>query len=76
MYSPEQTRGAAMRTTTEPRRYQTNASLSQPPIKAAHRPVREYVTNLSWRASGSTPNRPTAPAHNHPQPQRAEHSSG
>ncbi len=35
----------------EPRRYQTNASLSQPPTKAAERPVREYVTNVSRRAS-------------------------
>ena len=34
----------------EPRRYQTNASLSQPPIKAAQRPVREYVTNVSRQA--------------------------
>jgi hypothetical protein len=34
----------------EPRRYQTNASLSQPPTKAGHRPVREYMTNVSWRA--------------------------
>jgi hypothetical protein len=33
----------------EPRRYQTNASLSQPPTKASRRPVREYVTNVSWR---------------------------
>jgi hypothetical protein len=39
----------------EPRRYQTNASLSQPPTKAAHRPVREYVTNVSWRANRMTP---------------------
>jgi hypothetical protein len=34
----------------EPRRYQTNASLSQPPTKAAQRPVREYVTNVSRQA--------------------------
>jgi hypothetical protein len=33
----------------EPRRYQTNVSLSQPPMKAADRPVREYVTNVTWR---------------------------
>jgi hypothetical protein len=39
----------------EPRRYQTNASLSQPPTKAARRPVREYVTNVSWRANRMTP---------------------
>ena len=35
----------------EPRRYQTNASLSQPPTTGADRPVREYVTNVSWRAN-------------------------
>jgi hypothetical protein len=40
---------------TEPRRYQTNASLSQPPTKASRRPVREYVTNVSWRANPMTP---------------------
>jgi hypothetical protein len=34
----------------EPRRYQTNVNLGQPPIKAAQRPVREYVTNVSWQA--------------------------
>lgn len=56
----------AMRTTTrnvnrklaetiEPRRYQTNASLSQPPTKASRRPVREYVTNVSWRVNRMTP---------------------
>jgi hypothetical protein len=39
----------------EPRRYQTNASLSQPPAKASQRPVREYVTNVSWRANRMTP---------------------
>jgi hypothetical protein len=33
----------------EPRRYQTNASLSQPPTRAADRPVREYTTNVSRR---------------------------
>jgi hypothetical protein len=32
----------------EPRRYQTNVSLSQPPTRAADRPVREYTTNVSW----------------------------
>ena len=32
--------------TIEPRRYQTNASLSQPPTRAADRPVRDYVTNV------------------------------
>ena len=41
--------------TIEPRRYQTNASLSQPPTKASRRPVREYVTNVSWRANRMTP---------------------
>jgi hypothetical protein len=35
----------------EPRRYQTNASLSQPPTTGADRPVREYVTNVRWRAN-------------------------
>jgi hypothetical protein len=35
----------------EPRRYQTNASLSQPPTTGADRPVRAYVTNVSWRAN-------------------------
>ena len=35
----------------EPRRYQTNASLSQPPTTGADRPVRDYVTNVSWRAN-------------------------
>ena len=35
---------------TEPHRYQTNASLNQPPTRAADRPVREYVTNVSWQA--------------------------
>ncbi|MBV8178086.1 MAG: hypothetical protein JO045_04640 [Mycobacterium sp.] len=34
----------------EPRRYQTNVNLGQPPIKAAQRPVREYVTNVNWQA--------------------------
>jgi hypothetical protein len=33
----------------EPRRYQTNASLNQPPTRAADRPVREYATNVSRR---------------------------
>jgi hypothetical protein len=41
--------------TIEPRRYQTNASLSQPPTKASRRPVREYVTNVSWRVNRMTP---------------------
>ena len=41
--------------TIEPRRYQTNASLSQPPAKASQRPVREYVTNVSWRTNRMTP---------------------
>jgi hypothetical protein len=35
----------------EPRRYQTNASLSQPPTTGAVRLVREYVTNVSWLAN-------------------------
>jgi hypothetical protein len=35
----------------EPRRYQTNVSLSQPPTKGANRPVRGYVTNVSWRVN-------------------------
>jgi hypothetical protein len=39
----------------EPRRYQTNASLNQPPTKASRRPVRDYVTNVSRRATGMTP---------------------
>jgi hypothetical protein len=30
----------------EPRRYQTNANLSQRPTRGADRPVREYVTNV------------------------------
>jgi hypothetical protein len=38
----------------ELRRYQTNASLNQPPTKASRRPVREYVTNISRRATGMT----------------------
>jgi hypothetical protein len=33
----------------EPRWYQTNASLNQPPKRAAARPVREYATNVSRR---------------------------
>ncbi len=33
----------------EPRRYQTNASLNQPPTRAGDRPVREYATNVSRR---------------------------
>jgi hypothetical protein len=35
----------------EPRWYQTNASLNQPPKTGASRPVREYVTNVSFRAN-------------------------
>ncbi|MBV9350222.1 MAG: hypothetical protein JOZ23_01610 [Mycobacterium sp.] len=35
----------------EPHWYQTNASLNQPPVRTANRPVREYVTNVSWRVS-------------------------
>jgi hypothetical protein len=35
----------------ELRWYQTNASLSQPPTTGFDRPVREYVTNVSWRAA-------------------------
>jgi hypothetical protein len=41
--------------TIEPRRYQTNASLSQPPAKGSQRPVREYVTNISRRANRMAP---------------------
>lgn len=33
----------------EARRYQTNVSLNQPPLRAADRPVREYATNVSMR---------------------------
>jgi hypothetical protein len=33
----------------EPRRYQTNASLNQPPTRSGDRPVREFVTNVSSR---------------------------
>ena len=40
---------------TEPRKYQTNASLGQPPTIASDRPVREYVTNVSRRARQVTP---------------------
>ena len=35
----------------EPRWYQTNASLNQPPTAGSGRPVREYVTNVSFRAN-------------------------
>ena len=35
----------------EPHWYQTNVSLNQPPTRAADRPVREYMTNVSWRVS-------------------------
>lgn len=56
----------------EPRWYQTNANLGQPPTTGADRPVREYVTNIRWRAvqgggaangrlSGSMQNRPATP---------------
>jgi hypothetical protein len=34
----------------EPHWYQTNVSLSQPPTTGADRPVRGFVTNVSWRA--------------------------
>jgi hypothetical protein len=34
----------------EPHWYQTNVSLSQPPKTGADRPVRGFVTNVSWRA--------------------------
>jgi hypothetical protein len=34
---------------TEARRYQTNASLNQPPTRDADRPVREYTTNVTRR---------------------------
>jgi hypothetical protein len=33
----------------EPHRYQTNASLNQPPTRAADRPVVEYTTNVIRR---------------------------
>ena len=36
----------AVVTTIEPRRYQTNANLTQRPTTGADRPVREYVTNV------------------------------
>ena len=42
---------ARTKPSNEPRRYQTNASLSQPATAGADRPVREYVTNVSWRAN-------------------------
>jgi hypothetical protein len=38
----------------EPRRYQTNANLSHPPTTGANRRVREFVTNVSWRANQSS----------------------
>jgi hypothetical protein len=31
----------------EPRRYQTNVILNQPPTRRVKRPVREYATNVS-----------------------------
>jgi len=34
----------------EPRWYQTNVSLSQPPTTGTDRPVRGFVTNVRWRA--------------------------
>jgi hypothetical protein len=34
----------------EPHWYQTNVSLSQPPTTGVDRPVRGFVTNVSWRA--------------------------
>jgi hypothetical protein len=37
----------------EPRRYQTNASLSQPPTTGANRQC-EFVINVSWRANQSS----------------------
>jgi hypothetical protein len=45
----------------QPHWYQTNASLSQPPTTAAERPVREYVTNVSWREVGPSEHRPPPP---------------
>jgi hypothetical protein len=39
----------------EPRRYQTNASLNQPPTKDSYRPVREYVTNVARGSNRITP---------------------
>jgi hypothetical protein len=35
----------------EPHWYQTNVSLSRPPTTGANRPVRGFVTNISWRAN-------------------------
>jgi hypothetical protein len=35
----------------QPRWYQTSASLNQPPTTGSGRPVREYVTNVSFRAN-------------------------
>jgi hypothetical protein len=34
----------------EPHWYQTKVSLSQPPTTGADRPMRGFVTNVSWRA--------------------------
>jgi hypothetical protein len=34
----------------QPHWYQTNVSLSQPPTTGTDRPVRGFVTNVSWRA--------------------------
>ncbi|MBV9352162.1 MAG: hypothetical protein JOZ23_11605 [Mycobacterium sp.] len=39
----------------QPRWYQTNASLSQPPSTAADRPVREYVTNINLSGGRGQP---------------------
>jgi hypothetical protein len=39
----------------EARRYQTNASLNQPPTRAADRPVREYTTNITRRTNRIKP---------------------
>jgi hypothetical protein len=58
--------GPAFRTTThnvnrelaeeiEPRRYQTNVNLNQPPTKAVDRLVREYVTNVTRQAGRTRP---------------------
>jgi len=46
----------------EPRRYQTNASLNQPPTRAADRPVREYATNVNQRRTVRTFRRMTPAA--------------
>ena len=53
---------ARMAEKIEPHRYQTNASLNQPPTRAADRPVREYATNVSWRRTARALDRMTPAA--------------